>query len=298
MKRYTITFTFIIIFLLALAGCGSGFLAPEPTLTPTPTSTPPPTATPEPTPTPVGYKEGWVLVWQDEFDGNEIDLNKWSHEVNGRGGGNRELQYYTDFPENSFVEDGNLVIVAKEEKYLGRSYTSARMRTLGKGDWQYGRFEARIRLPEGQGIWPAFWMLPTQWRYGGWPSSGEIDIMEMIGHLPGQVHGTIHYGSIGAHQYTGTEYDLPVGEKFADNFHVFAVEWEEEEIRWYVDDEHYQTLNNWSTKNHPFPAPFDQKFHLILNLAVGGNWPGSPDETTVFPQRMEVDYVRVYQKSD
>ncbi len=275
---------------LLLAACSTGLFQPEPTATPLPTATPIPTATP------MGYLEGWELVWQDEFDGTEIDLDKWSHEVNGKGGGNRELQYYTDFSENSFVENGNLVIEAREERYLGRNYTSARIRTLGKGDWKYGRFEARIRLPEGQGIWPAFWMLPTAWSYGGWPTSGEIDIMEMVGHTPGTVHGTLHYGSLGNHIYTGTDYDLPAGEKFIDNFHVFAIEWEEEEMRWYVDGELYQTQNKWETKNQPFPAPFDQEFHIILNLAVGGNWPGDPGAGTTFPQRMEVDYVRVYQR--
>ena len=286
-KRFVLLLTLVV---LLISACASGAIFREPTPTPAPTPTPLPTSTPE------GYIEGWDLVWQDEFDGDEIDLTKWSHEVNGRGGGNSELQYYTDFPENSFIENGNLVIEAREEKYIGRNYTSARMRTLGKGDWTYGRFEARIRLPEGQGIWPAFWMLPSEWSYGGWPTSGEIDIMEMVGHLPGKVHGTIHYGSLGNHQYTGTDYDLPAGDKFIDDFHIFAVEWEEEEMRWYVDGELYQTLNQWETKNHPFPAPFDQNFHIILNLAVGGHWPGSPDETTEFPQRMEVDYVRVYQK--
>ena len=139
-------------------------------------------------------------------------------------------------------------------------------------------------------------MLPTEWKYGGWPSSGEIDIMEMVGHEPDTIHGTLHYGSLGDHTYTGKPISLSNGEKFIDEFHVFAVEWEEGEIRWYLDGELYQTQSVWHTKNADFPAPFDQKFHIILNLAVGGNWPGSPDETTVFPQRMEVDYVRVYQR--
>ena len=263
-----------------------------------PTPTPEPTATPLPTATPVGFIEGWELVWQDEFDEPEIDLDKWSHEVDGRGGGNQELQYYTDFPENSYIEDGSLVIEAREEKYIGRNYTSARLRTLGKGDWKYGRFESRMRLPEGQGICPAFRMLPSAWKYGGWPASGEIDIMEMVGHLPGQVHGTLHYGGLANHIYTGDHFDLPAGEKFIDDFHVFAVEWEEGEIRWYIDGELVQTQNKWETKNKEFPAPFDEDFHIILNLAVGGNWPGSPDETTTFPQKLIVDYVRVYQRAE
>ncbi len=264
---------------------------PEPTSTPMPTSTPVPTATPVPEPT-------YELVWQDEFDGSEIDDSKWTREVNGRGGGNNELQYYTDKEENAFIEDGHLVIQAlkPEKKYIGRSYTSARLRTLAKGDWQYGRFEIRAKMPEGQGLWPAIWMLPSEYRYGGWPSSGEIDIMELLGHEPNIVHGTLHYGHLGNHLFTGREYELEEGD-FVNEFHVYGLEWEEEEIRWYLNGELIQTQRSWSTKNKPYPAPFDQPFHLIINVAVGGNWPGSPDETTTFPQRMEVDYVRVYQKN-
>lgn len=282
----------ISVFALLLIACGNQAMEPLPTATattpPTPSPTPAPTATPEPT---------WELVWQDEFDGTALDDSKWSLEVNGRGGGNNELQYYTDQPENAFVEDGHLVIQAlkPEKKYVGRDYTSARIRTVGKGDWTYGRFEIRAKLPTGQGLWPAIWMLPSEWKYGGWPSSGEIDIMELLGHEPDTVHGTLHYGGLGNHVFTGEEFTLEEGD-FTNEFHVFAIEWEEGEIRWYVDDIHYQTQRSWGTKNKEFPAPFDQKFHLILNVAVGGNWPGNPDETTTFPQRMEVDYVRVYQK--
>lgn len=266
----------------------------EPTLTPSPLPEPTDTLQPTATPTPE-----WELVWQDEFDGDTIDDTKWSFEVNGRGGGNSELQYYTDFSENAFIEDGKLVIQALklEERYIGRDYTSARIRTVGKGDWLYGRFEFRAKLPYGQGLWPAIWMLPSTYSYGGWPSSGEIDIMELVGHDADTVHGTLHYGSLGNYQYTGKPYSLEEG-IFADDFHDFAIEWEEGEIRWYVDGEKYQTQTVWNTKNHDYPAPFDQPFHIIMNVAVGGNWPGSPDETTVFPQRMEVDYVRVYQKNE
>ena len=265
-------------------------------VTPTITPLPEPTATSIPTPTPEPWVvEGWELVWRDEFDGDVIDDAKWSFEVNGKGGGNNELQYYTDFPENAFIENGMLVIEAREEKYIGRNYTSARMRTLAKGDWTYARVEVRAKMPEGQGLWPAIWMLPTEWRYGGWPSSGEIDIMELLGHEPDTVHGTLHYGGLGNHQYTGRPFILEEG-NFTDEFHTFAIEWEEGEMRWYIDGEHYQTQTSWNTKNKAFPAPFDQPFHLILNVAVGGNWPGAPDETTTFPQQMVVDYVRVYQR--
>ena len=239
--------------------------------------------------------QDWTLVWSDEFNGPDIDTSKWSHEVNGDGGGNNELQYYTARTNNSFIENGNLVIQALKENYSGKAYTSARLRTLNKGDWTYGRFEARMKLPYGQGLWPAFWMLPTDWVYGGWAASGEIDIMEIVGHEPNILHGTIHYhGEWPDNWYSGGSYTLPSGD-FSDDFHVFAIEWEYGEIRWYVDDILYSTKTSWdTTSGAPFPAPFDERFHLLLNVAVGGNWPGSPNGSTVFPQRMEVDYVRVY----
>jgi len=243
---------------------------------------------------------GWKLVWQDEFEGSTIDKNKWEHEVNAWGGGNNELQYYTDRGENSYVENGLLVIRALKESYSGpegnREYTSARMRTLNKGDWKYGRFEIKAQLPFGQGIWPAIWMLPSDWVYGGWAASGEIDIMELLGHETARVYGTLHYGGEWPNNvHTGTSFFLPERD-FASDFHLFAVEWDTTEFRWYVDSVHYQTQNAWHSANGTYPAPFDQRFHIILNLAVGGNWPGNPDPTTVFPQTMKVDYVRVYSK--
>ncbi len=242
--------------------------------------------------------EGWTLVWQDEFEGDEIDKTKWEHEVNAHGGGNNELQYYTDRKENSYVQAGNLIIRAIKENYTAeegkRDYTSARLRTLNKGDWKYGRFEIRAKLPKGQGMWPAIWMLPTDWVYGGWAASGEIDIMEMLGHDTKTVHGTLHYGGqFPENTHTGKPYKLSTGD-FSDEFHVFRLDWEENEMRWYVDGEHYQTQKSWYSKSAAFPAPFNQRFHMILNVAVGGNWPGNPDDKTVFPQAMVVDYVRVY----
>jgi beta-glucanase (GH16 family) len=241
--------------------------------------------------------EGWKLVWNDEFDGTSIDDSKWSHEVNANGGGNNELQYYVDRRENSFIQDGKLVIKAIKETYTGtegtREYTSARMRTAGKGDWKYGRFEIRAKLPIGQGMWPAIWMLPTDWEYGGWPASGEIDIMELIGHEPWRVYGTLHYGGSSDHQYSGSNYNLSAG-LFSEDFHVFTLEWDATEMNWYVDGNHYLTKTDWYSTGQPYPAPFDKRFHILLNVAVGGNWPGYPDETTVFPAQMEVDYVRVF----
>lgn len=241
---------------------------------------------------------GWELVWSDEFDGHTLDLSKWEFEVNARGGGNNELQYY--ITNNVRLHDGLLVLEARQERYTGpggtRDYTSSRIRTRNKGDWRYGRIETRARLPKGKGIWPAIWMLPTDNRYGGWPHSGEIDIMELVGHEPNRVHGTLHYGDpVKGHGYKGTNYSLATG-TFADDFHVFRLDWEPAAIRWYVDGRLYQTQTNWHTRTNSFPAPFDQRFHLILNLAVGGNWPGNPDATTTFPQAMGVDYVRVYRK--
>jgi beta-glucanase (GH16 family) len=274
---------------------------PPPTATPVPpTATPaPPTATAvPPTPTPAG---DWKLVWADEFDGPDgspVDANKWSFNKGAGGWGNGEWQYYTDRIDNATVKDGALTVKAQREDFKRSRYTSARLVTRNKGDWLYGRFEIRAKLPYGQGIWPAIWMLPTDLEYGGWPASGEIDIMELVGHLPTRVHGTLHYGR--PHKFNGDHYDLPLGETFADDYHVFALEWEPGEIRWYVDGHHYQTQTKWftsSTKGTDF-APFDRRFHLIVNVAVGGAWPGYPDETTEFPQTMYVDYVRVYQKVD
>ncbi|MCH8558648.1 MAG: family 16 glycosylhydrolase [Balneolia bacterium] len=240
----------------------------------------------------------WQLIWSDEFEGNALDLNKWSYQYGTgaseglSGWGNNEQQYYTDRPENIFVQDGRLHIVALEENFGGMDYTSARIRSINQGDWRYGRFEASIRLPKGQGIWPAFWMMPTESVFGGWPASGEIDIMELIGSEPNVVHGTIHYGP--PHTYSGGSYTLPSGD-FSEDFHTFAVEWENGEMRWYINDIHYHTETDWFSQGQGFPAPFDQRFHFLLNVAVGGHWPGYPDETTQFPQVMEVEYVRVYQ---
>ncbi|MDW7679219.1 MAG: glycoside hydrolase family 16 protein, partial [bacterium] len=210
--------------------------------------------------------DGWKLVWHDEFDGTAIDLNKWSHEVNAQGGGNNELQYYTDRPENSYIEDGCLVIQALKEHYTGpegtRNYTSARLRTLRKGDWKYGRFDIRAKLPYGKGIWPAIWMLPSEWKYGGWAASGEIDIMEILGHEPNKVHGTLHYGGQWPNNvYSGKSYSLSQG-SFADDFHLFTIEWDTTQFRWYVDGIFYQSQNKWHTSSAPYPAPFDQYFHL------------------------------------
>lgn len=238
------------------------------------------------------------LIWQDEFQGNTLDPMKWEIEVNARGGGNNELQYY--LTNNVTVRDGCLYLEARKEKYTGpegtREFTSARLRSWNRGDWRFGRFEIRAKLPAGKGYWPAIWMLPTDMVYGGWPKSGEIDIMELIGHSSNVVHGTLHFANPqGRHTFQGTNTTLKAG-SFADDFHVFSLEWRPGELRWFLDHQQYQIQTNWPSGSGKFPAPFDQRFHLILNLAVGGNWPGPPDEKTVFPQAMAVDYVRVYGK--
>jgi beta-glucanase (GH16 family) len=243
------------------------------------------------------------LVWSDEFDGTGVDVNKWEFQLGDGcaiglcGWGNNELQWYR--AENARVENGQLIITAKREPFGTKQYTSTRMRTMKKGDWTYGRFEIRAKLPYGRGLWPAFWMLPTDSVYGGWAASGEIDIMELVGHEPNKTHGTLHYGGPWPqNKSTGASHTLKEG-TFADDFHLFALEWGPGEIRWYVDGVRYQTQPNaeakWWSSGGPFPAPFDQRFHLLLNLAVGGIWPGAPDATTVFPQTLVVDYVRVYQ---
>lgn len=242
----------------------------------------------------------WTLVWQDEFDGAGLDPTRWSVQTGDGcdlgicGWGNNELQWYQ--ADNATVADGVLTLTARREEAGGKSFTSARLRTAGKGDWKYARVEARARLPHGQGLWPAIWMLPTDARYGGWAASGEIDIMEFKGHEPATVHGTLHYGGEWPNnQSSGDSFTLPSG-TFADAFHTFALEWEEGVFRWFVDEELYQTQTHWNTAGAPFPAPFDRRFHLLVNVAVGGRWPGDPDASTEFPQRMEIDWIRVYQR--
>ena len=235
----------------------------------------------------------WVLDWSDEFDGATLDARIWVAEVGGHGFGNNELQYYTARPENVRVSDGFLIIEARKEKYENRGYTSARIKTAGLKERTYGRYEARIKVPKGQGIWPAFWMLGSDIGTTGWPRSGEIDIMENIGKEPSIVHGTLHGpGYSGEHAFGKPS--VLAGAKYADDFHVFAVEWEPREIRWYRDGQLYHTARPEVVKGD---WVFEHPFFVLLNLAVGGYWPGYPDTTTVFPQRMVVDYVRVYKRA-
>lgn len=245
--------------------------------------------------------EHWTLVWEDSFLNSEIDESKWNFVDSGGGFGNEELQYYTPQNKNARIEQQSLVIEAHKEKWKEHPYTSAKLTTKGKNSWTYGRFSIRAKLPEGQGIWPAIWMMPEDMEcYTGWPSCGEIDIMEIVGHEPQTVYGTLHYGV--PHTYTGESYTLANNQKFSDGFHVFTLDWEPEEFRWYVDGILYAKQTDWFTTNslnerkRRFPAPFNRNFYLQLNLAVGGKWPGYPDDSTIFPQQMIVDYIKVYQK--
>ena len=253
---------------------------------------------------PAVCQAAWQLVWSDEFtqaDGTSPDSTKWGYDIGGGGYGNNELEYYTSRTNNVRIQGGQLVIEAKQESYLGSSYTSARMLTKGKWSWTYGRMEARIKIPRGQGIWPAFWMLGANIDSVGWPACGEIDIMENIGKASdqGTDHGTIHgphtggAGSYNGGAGVGGTYTLPGGAVLGDDFHIFAVEWTTNQIKWYLDNVQYFTATPASLPSDGI-WPFSLPQFLLLNVAVGGNWPGNPDGTTVFPQQMLVDYVRVY----
>jgi beta-glucanase (GH16 family) len=248
---------------------------------------------------------GFTLVWSDEFssaDGSPPDSTKWTYDLGGSGWGNQELESYTSRSQNVQIQNGNLVITAIQENYIGadgiaRNYTSARLKTQSLFTQAYGRFEARIKIPKGQGIWPAFWMLGNDITQNGWPKCGEIDIMENIGREPGIIHGSLHGPSSTAptSDLTATV-PLPVGQNYSDHFHIYAIEWEPGTVRFYVDSNNYATFTQaqWPAGG---PWVFDHPFFIIMNLAVGGVWAGSPDASTQFPQQMLVDYVRVYTKN-
>ncbi len=240
------------------------------------------------------FAQNWSLIWADEFDYTGLpDSEKWVYDVGGDGWGNNELQYYTgNRQENARVEDGRLIIEARKESYLGSDYTSARLLTRGKGDWLYGRVEVRAKLPGGRGAWPAIWMLPTNWEYGGWPASGEIDIMEYVGYEPNVVHFTVHTDAY--NHSIGTQ--VGVSSTFEDpesNYYTYAIEWFPDRIDFFVDDVKQFTFEN---EDKTFSEwPFDKAFHLILNIAIGGNWGGAEGvDDALFPKTMEVDFVRVY----
>ena len=237
--------------------------------------------------------EDFTLVWSDEFNANEIEQQNWTHEMgNNNGWGNQELEDYTDKSENSRIENGKLVITALEN--TPGNYTSARMITKDKQEFKYGRIDIRAKLPQGQGIWPAIWMLGANFDDVGWPKCGEVDIMELVGHIPNEVHGTVHYDNGSGWEMNGTGTRIPEPSTFADEFHVFSILWERDQIKWYVDYKKFHEI----TQGMIGPTyPFNKSFFFILNVAVGGIWPGYPDETTVFPQQMTIDYVRVFQQA-
>ena len=244
----------------------------------------------------------WRLVWSDEFNYEGLpSQEKWSYDVGGDGWGNRELQFYTDRrKENARVENGSLIIEARRDNWDGHEYTSARLVSRGKGDWLYGRFEARAKLPTGKGSWPAIWMLPTGSSYGRWPNSGEIDIMEQVGFEPNVVHASVHTTSY--HHLINTQKTAQTDVSNATTeFNVYAVEWSPEEVRGYVNDRLYFTFKNERLTNSSADYkqwPFDKPFHLLLNVAVGGTWGGQQGvDPVVWPQRMVIDYVRVYQQA-
>ena len=220
----------------------------------------------------------------------ELNQDDWNYELGGGGWGNNELEVYTNKAENVYIDNGKLVIKAIDNS---GSYTSGRLTTQGKQEFRYGLVTIRAKLPYGQGIWPALWMLGSNISEVNWPACGEIDIMELIGNKPGTVYGTAHWDQ-GGHQYQGGNYAMTSGEKFADKFHVFSILWEKDRIAWYVDGKKYYEFNKG---DGGYAWPFNNSFFFIFNMAVGGQWPGNPDDMTVFPQTMTVDYIRVYNPS-
>lgn len=284
----------------------------------------------EPMDIPQVDSQKWNMVWADEFNGEGLDETKWSYDTDCWGGGNDERQCYTDNDDNTSVSDGTLKITAMRKRTTGHAlpahlrktrklakkaatkpYSSGRIRSLAKGDWVFGRFDIRVKLPGGQGIWPAIWMLPSDEHYGGWAASGEIDIMEAINlgaecdvcenGIETRVHGTLHYGDKWPNnKHSGSEFAL---EDIAA-WHTYSIVWSAGVITWYVDGEQFarQTMEDWDSASDKAEgrilAPFDQRFHMILNLAVGGEWPernGNGVDKTGFPKSMEVDFVRVYE---
>jgi hypothetical protein len=237
--------------------------------------------------TPTSYP-GYSLVWSDEFSNKTINDTNWTFETgNNNGWGNHELEYYTGRSQNVFVSQGNLILEARVETFASSNFTSTRMITKGKRSFTLGRVDIRAMLPQGKGIWPALWLLGSNIDAVGWPSCGEIDMVELLGQQPNKIYGTLHWGP--THQSYGTNYSLGSG-AFADSFHVFSMIWKANSIEMLIDDVSYFTMD--TSKGG---LPFNADFFFIFNIAVGGDWPGAPDASTIFPQRMVVDYIRVFQ---
>lgn len=289
--------------LFMLTACNAEQKAPDTEQTAETQSTPQTENTAETETVEAPELEGYNLLWNDEFSGDALDETIWNYEPHEPGWTNQELQEYTVSTDNVFTRDGKLVIKAiKTEKNGADYYTSGKVTSQNKKDFTYGKVVASAKVPKGQGLWPAIWMMPQDESfYGQWPKCGEIDIMEVLGSRVDTAYGTIHYGEPHAEQQ-GT-YVLENG-TFADDFHEYSVEWEPGEMRFYIDGNLYHTVNDWFTAlpdedEKPYPAPFNQPFFVQMNLAVGGTWPGNPDETTDFDKaEFEIDYVRVYQKPE
>lgn len=247
-----------------------------------------------------GVDPEWKLQWHEDFEGPKLNYAHWEIEVNAFGGGNQELQIYTDRAKNVRVENGLLILEAHRDNAgiagTVREYSSGRLRSKHRGDWKYGKIDIRAKLPKGQGLWPALWMLPTEEKYGTWAGSGEIDILEFKGQEPHVLWGTLHYGDAWPkNKHSGTQLRRPEVD-FTEDFHLYGLEWEEGKIRWLLDGEVWQTQDQWESQGHPFPAPFDQPFHLVLNLAVGGGFVGNPSGDTPFPAAFLIDDIKVFQK--
>lgn len=233
----------------------------------------------------------WKLIFEENFAGDSLNPQRWNINEGGGGFGNQELQYY--HPDNVKIEKNMLVITGEKRTVNEWEYCSGKITTKGKFSFRYGLVEIKAKLPTGKGMWPALWMMPENSRYGPWPSCGEIDIMESLGHFPALFYGTIHFGK--PHSEAGVRYIIPDFDP--KRFYTFKLLWEEKEIKWYVDDFLIGGVNTWFTNHGKYPAPFDQPFFLIVNLAIGGRFPGNPDETTVFPGKFIVDYIKVYQRN-
>jgi beta-glucanase (GH16 family) len=301
--RYIPYLLLIAIFSAGCQAAGQALTAttlPQPTAVPTATLIPTSTPIPTPLPLPVADEPGWELVWQDEFEGDSINPDNWTYDIGGWGWGNGEAQYYTSQPENARVENGLLVIEARFERFEDSYYTSARLKTQELQEFQYGRIEARIKVPQGKGVWPAFWMLgsdfdrnPDNPIESNWPDAGEIDIMEYIGKEPDLVMGTVHgpgySGALGLGRWNRQDYEI------ADEFHTYAIEWNYDGISWFYDGEKYFTLNREDVGNREWV--FDKEFFILLNLALGGQLAGPIGLETEFPSNVYVDYVRVYQET-
>jgi beta-glucanase (GH16 family) len=250
-----------------------------------------PTATPTAVPTAIAVPAGWKLVWHDEFDSGAINPANWTYDLGAGGWGNGEAQNYTKRSENARLENGNLVIEARQEKLDGSYYTSARLKTQGLQAFQYGRIEARLKVPAGAGLWPAFWTLGSSFNGSNWPDCGELDIMEYVGREPDLIMGTMHgpgySGAVGLTKWNRQKYDI------ADDYHVFAIEWDKDQVSWFYDGTQYSTYTRADVGDRKWV--FDQPFFIILNLAVGGQLGGIISPKTAFPAQFLVDYVRVYQ---